>query len=221
MRRYLGVLSFGLGGIAILLSLGFWQVQRLAWKEGVLAEIEARIAAPAAPLPEAVGEGEKYRPVALSGATAPGEIFVLVSRKQIGPGYRVIAPFETEDGRRILLDRGFIRLEAKDAARPPLALDIIGNIHLPDDRNPSTPANDVAANLWFARDIPEMAAALATEPLLVVARADTGQGIEAMPVDTAGIPNDHLQYAITWFSLALVWLSMTLYLSWRIRARSL
>ncbi len=72
-------------------------------------------------------------------------------------------------------------------------------------------------NIWFARDIAELAAQLHTEPVLIIARSDTGDGIEPLPVDTAAIPNDHLQYAITWFSLAAVWLGMTAFLLWRIK----
>jgi surfeit locus 1 family protein len=64
-----------------------------------------------------------------------------------------------------------------------------------------------------------MADALGTEPVMVVARLPTGDGIAPMPVDTAGIPNDHLNYAITWFSLAAVWLGMTGLALWRIRRR--
>ena len=64
-----------------------------------------------------------------------------------------------------------------------------------------------------------LAAALDTEATFIVAREPTGDGIEAMPVDTSSIPNDHWGYAITWFSLAAVWAGMTGYLLWRIRQR--
>ena len=88
-----------------------------------------------------------------------------------------------------------------------------GNLHWPDDRNSSTPENDLKANIWFARDIGAMAEVLQTEPLLVVAREidPADPKIEPLPVSPSGIPNDHLQYAITWFSLAVVWLIMTGY----------
>ena len=62
-----------------------------------------------------------------------------------------------------------------------------------------------------------MAAALQTEPILVVARNPTGQGVEPLPVGTEGIPNNHLQYAMTWFSLAAIWTGMTVLTLWRIR----
>ena len=206
MTRYLAPLLFGLIGAGILVGLGLWQMQRLSWKEGVLAEIEDRIGGDARPLPVMVDpEAQRYQPVALEGEILPGALRVLVSRKQIGAGYLIVSPFRTEDGRLVLLDRGFTRDENKDAARRSGPAEVLGNLHWPDDRTSSTPENDVAGNIWFARDIGAMAEALGTEPLLVVARRVTpgDPAIEPMPVDTSGIPNDHLQYAITWYSLAL------------------
>ena len=64
-----------------------------------------------------------------------------------------------------------------------------------------------------------MASALGTEPLMLIARSDTGDGVQAQPV-SATFRNDHLGYAITWFSLAVVWLGMTVSYLWRIRRRS-
>ena len=219
-KRMIAPLVIGIGGIAILLSLGIWQVQRLAWKERVLAQIEARIAAPAGPLPAAGARPTPYQPVQVTGDIEGPELHVLVSRKNIGAGYRIISALRLGDGRRILLDRGFVVDEDKDVIRPAQqGITVSGNLHVPDDRSSSTPANDPDANIWFARDLPQMADALRTEPLLLIARSDTGQGVEPLPVSTEGIPNDHLEYAITWFSLALVWLGMTLYQLWRIRAK--
>ena len=62
MRRILPLLIFGLAGLALLVGLGIWQVQRLAWKEGVLAEIEARISAAPVGLPETATAADRYLP---------------------------------------------------------------------------------------------------------------------------------------------------------------
>lgn len=221
-RRLILPLLFGLGGTLILLALGVWQLQRLEWKEGVLAEIEARIAAPPVPLPAAPDPArDRFLPVALRGAFTGEELHVLASRKRRGPGYRIVGAFRTEDGRRVMVDRGFVPTEAKDSPRPPGPAEVTGNLHWPDEVDGFTPAPDIAAGIWFARDVPAMAAALGTEPVLVVARAPTGDGVEPEPVGTAGIPNDHLQYALTWFALAAVWAGMTAFLLWRIRRRTL
>ncbi|MEC7257615.1 MAG: SURF1 family protein [Pseudomonadota bacterium] len=214
MKRFGFLFVFGLTGFAVLIGLGIWQMQRLDWKRGVLAEIEAKIAAPEVGLPDAPdAETDKYLAVQVTGTILPGELHVLVSRKNIGAGFRIIAPFETDSGRRILLDRGFVPASQAKDTRSLGAVTVDGNLHWPDETDKYTPEPDIAANTWFARDVPKMAAALETEPVLLVARTDTGPA--PMPVGTEGIPNDHLQYAITWFSLALIWAAMTAFFLWR------
>ncbi|WP_172978813.1 SURF1 family protein [Roseovarius sp. THAF8] len=218
LRKTLLPLIFGLAGAAVLIWLGVWQVQRLDWKEGILSQIETRIDAAPVALPERFDpEADKYLPVEVSGQFGDGALRVLVSRKQVGAGYLVISPFETEGGRRILVDRGFIRQGDALSDAPGGALTVTGNLHWPDDRNSSTPENDVDGNTWFARDLGQMAEVLDTEPVLLVARtlSHPEAAVTPLPVDTAHIPNDHLQYAITWFSLAAIWLGMTAFYIFR------
>ncbi len=225
MRRILFPLILGLAGVAILVGLGLWQLQRLEWKEGVLARIEAQMSAEPGPLPAegSSSEAGKYQPVSVTGRTVGPELHMLTGMTGLGPGYEVITVFETSEGRRILLDRGFVPEAAKDAPRPPVSLTVAGNLHWPEEARSNTPLPDLGRNIWFARDVPAMAAHLGAEPVLVVARRVTGdaQGITPVPVGTAGIPNDHLGYALTWFSLAAVWAGMTAYLLWRIRQRTI
>jgi surfeit locus 1 family protein len=221
MARILFLLIFGLAGAGILIGLGTWQMQRLNWKQGVLAQIESRIGAAPVPLPDMPDPGrDKYLPVQVSGTIMPGEIPVLVSVKTVGAGYRIIAPFVTDTGRRILLDRGFVPSEQKTAPRQTGPVEVVGNLHWPDEIDSYTPAPDLAGNTWFARDVPAMAGALYTQPVLIVAKTQTDPNVTPLPVDTVGIPNNHLQYAITWFSLALIWAAMTIYFLWRTRAKA-
>lgn len=213
-KRLIAMLVVGFGGVAILLALGQWQLRRLAWKEAVIAQIETRLAADPAPLPDAPEEArDEYRRVVVSGAFAPGEIHVLTSMKPHGPGFRVIAPFVTAEGRRIMVDRGFVPEAMKSAPREAAAATVAGALLWPDETDGFTPAPDRDRNFWFARDAASMAEALGTEPVLVVAETG-GEWPQPLPV-TVNIPNDHLQYAITWFSLALVWAVMTGVLLWR------
>ncbi len=212
MRRILAPLAIGLSGAAILVALGLWQVQRLDWKRGVLDEIDTVIAGQAQTLPRLIAPDEqRYLPVSLDGEIGAEALYVLVSVKQRGAGWRAISALQTPDGRRILVDRGFLPVDQKDAALQAGPVTLEGNLHWPDDRNSSTPENDEAGNIWFARDIAAMAEALQTEPLLVIVRnmSPRDRGVTPLPVDTGGIPNDHMQYAITWFSLAAIWLLMT------------
>lgn len=219
MRRLLFPLIFGLAGAAILIWLGTWQVQRLSWKQDVLADINARIAAAPVPLPVAPDpEADQYLPVRATGDLVGLSIRVLVSQKNIGAGYRMISAFET-DGRRILVDRGFVRVGKEGGVQAAQQVTIIGNLHWPDEIDSYTPAPDLAKNLWFAREVGALAETLGTEPLLLVARYsdEGGTNVTPLPVSITGIPNDHLNYAITWYSLALVWLAMSGMLIWRNR----
>lgn len=219
MARIAVPLLIGVAGIAILMSLGIWQVQRLDWKNGVLAAIDERIQAEPGPVPAMPNAtSDLYAPVVVNGQTSGPELHVLVSHKKLGAGYRLITRFDEVTGRSFLLDLGFVDLELKDMARPMLTGTVEGNLNWPDDRNSSTPANDTAANIWFARDIADMSDALGTEPVLIVLREAEGLSdtIVPLPVDSSSIPNDHLEYAITWFSLAFIWFGMTAYLVWRI-----
>lgn len=211
--RLLFPILFGLAGTLVLVWLGIWQMQRLEWKETVLADMEAHMTAAPVAIPDpVVPERDKYLPVTATGTILGNEILVQSSLKMVGPGYRVIAPFVTDGGRRILLDRGFIRQTDRDRPRPETAATVIGNLHWPDETDSFTPAPE--GRLWFARDVPALAAELGTEPVLLVVRETSEVPLEVtpLPVDTAGIPNNHLQYAVTWFLLAVVWAGMTAFM---------
>lgn len=220
MSRVLFLILIGLGGAAILIWLGVWQVQRLAWKEGIIAEIDTRIVAapvalPASPDPEV----DAYLPVEITGQLTGDTLRVLVSQKDIGAGYRLITALEHDAG-PVLIDRGFIAVDDKGIATPDSPITVQGNLQWPQETDGFTPDPDLDNNIWFARDVPALAAALNTRPLLIVARSvsQDDPAVTPLPVDTALIPNDHLQYAITWFSLAAIWLAMSLYFFVRRRA---
>ena len=122
-----------------------------------------------------------------------------------------------------MVDRGYVPQDDRHSARPAVALRIAGNLHWPDEKNSSTPEPDLAENIWFAREVPRMAEHLGTEPVLVVASAVGGdaQGVLPIPLTTANIPNNHLSYAVQWFSFALICFGMTMALAWRIRRRTI
>ncbi len=212
MGRFLFLIIVGLGGVAILAALGIWQVQRLAWKKALLAEIEIRIDAPPVALPTNPDpDADRYLPVAVAGIFDNAAIRILASRRHTGAVYRIIRPMTLAEGRRILVDTGWIEDDASLRPPPETPVQLTGNLHWPRESDAFTPEPDEGANIWFARDVPRMARALGTEAILVVLRdaPDDDLGVTFWSVDTEGIPNDHLQYAITWFSLACVWAGMT------------
>lgn len=223
MRLILPLL-FGLGGFAMLMGLGLWQLDRLGWKEDVLAEIEGRIVAPPVALPpKPMLDADRYLPVRVTGEVTGAPLRVLASAKGFGPGFRLIYPYRTEGGRAVMVDFGMIRSENEAPDLTARLIDVTGNLHWPDEVDSFTPDPDPGARMWFARDVPAMAADLGTEPTLIVLRGSEPNILEIrpFPVSTEGIPNSHLGYAIQWFGLAAVWLGMTGFLLWRIRRRTL
>ena len=205
----------GLAGCAVLIALGVWQLQRLDWKLGVIAEAEAMMAAEPEPLPVGPEPADwNRRPVSLDGTLAGEELHVLTSGTAAGTGYRAIARVDLADGRAVMADLGLLPVDDKEASATTGPVSITGNLLWPDDVNSSTPAPDLDRNIWFGRDVDAMAEALGTEPVLVTVRALTPPDPRTvpLPLDTAQFKNDHLSYAITWFGLAIVWAGMTAFL---------
>lgn len=221
MRRLVFPLLFGFVGLIILVKLGLWQLDRAGWKQEMLAQIQTGIDGDPVYLPENITPDMKYLPVFLRGRTTGEEILVLSGTSREA-GYQVISGFVTGDGRRLMVDRGFINQEQRRLPRPPADLTIEGNLHWPDEKSSSTPEPNLQENLWFAREVDRMAEILDTEPVLVVARAVAGedQGVRPIPVGIDNIPNNHLSYAVQWFMIAMVWAGMTAALIWRIKRRS-
>ena len=219
MRRLWFPIVMGLVGVAVLCALGVWQLGRMEQKETLLARIEARIGAEAVPVPAAPDPGtDQYPPVTATGVLGGEEIHVLTSVKDEGPGYRVISALTSGD-RRLLVDLGFVPEEAKDSPRMAEGVTITGNLMWPQEADSWTPAPDEGRGIWFSRDVGAMAERLGTEPIMVVARDITGAevGTLPIPVDSSGVPNDHYEYAVTWFGLAAVWAVMSLFLITRLR----
>jgi len=216
--RFWGMVLFGVLGTAILLSLGVWQMKRLAWKNAVLSSIENKILAPVIDVPQSVEpQAHSLLPVNAQGRYIGSTVRVLVSQKIYGAGYRLITAFELTDGRTIMVDRGFTSVRAPMPSTPDGVGQVIGNLQWPEEVDGFTPSNDLEANIWFARDVPSLAAHLNAKPILLVLRESSFDEDDATPLPkmVANIPNDHLNYAITWFSLALIWLGMSGYFLYR------
>lgn len=201
----------GVLGVAILVGLGLWQVQRLGEKQALITRIEARMAAAPVALPaEPDPARDRLLRVTARGRVGAPELDVLTSVRPWGAGFRVIAPFTLTDGRRVLVDLGYVPEDMKDrAARPSdlhgATIEVTGLLFWPHETDSFTPPPDHGRNIWFARDVPAMAAALGTRPVLIVAQAH-GSGDWPRPDPPgASVPNDHLEYALTWFSLAVAW----------------
>ncbi len=207
---------FTLPAVLLMLGLGVWQLQRLQWKEALIAERTERIAAApiALPGPDAdVGDLE-YRHLAAQGEFLHDKEIFLGARSMNGnTGYHVITPFKLSDGRIVLVDRGWIPLERKTADKRaagnvagPVALD--GVLRLNGRQTWFVPDNRPDLNFFFWVDLPTMAKLAGlpdTETRYFVEAGNTPNpgGFPIGGQTRINLPNDHLQYAITWFSLAI------------------
>jgi surfeit locus 1 family protein len=209
---------------AILMSLGFWQVERLHWKEALIARIEARIHAAPTALPPASAwtqmkaDEYDYLHVRVDGVLdAQREALIFrgvgkMSAKDMAqPGYWVMVPLKTDDGGEILINRGFVPLDRKDiSARPDpqrgQRVSLTGLLRAPEERSLFTPADDAAKGQWFTRDPRAIATALQlahAAPFSIDEDAHAAvPGLPAGGATVFEIPNNHLSYAGTWFGLA-------------------
>lgn len=213
MTRYVMPSLIGLIGTAILIWLGVWQLQRLEWKESVLSEIETQLAAPPIEMPALPDPSKhKFTAVTVSGTVHPDRVFVFSSLKDLGVRFRVLQPLELADGRRIILELGTINPTLADNVNFAGPVAVEGMLHWPDEVDGFTPDPDLQNGIWYARDLSEISAVLGTDPILVVASSmdPSDPLIVPLPLDPTIIPNDHLQYAVTWFGLAVVWVGMTM-----------
>jgi surfeit locus 1 family protein len=223
MRRLWFVVFIGFAGTACLLYLGKWQVDRLYWKLDVLSKIEQKILATAVKLPNKPSERDhEYLPVEILGQFTGKSVRVLASRKNYGAGYRIINVFRT-NGRNLLVDLGFVGLNSSYDISLNSDISLVGNLHWPNEVDTFTPEPDLKNNIWFARDVERIASFLQTDPILIILKDSSikGRNITPMPIDTKHIPNDHLQYAITWFSLAIIWALMSCLFVWNTRQKRL
>jgi surfeit locus 1 family protein len=207
---------FTIPALIILVGLGSWQVQRLHWKEGLIAQRDRMVAAPPIAPPQTLeAEQNQFRHVADDGVLLNDkEIFLAAASEGGGSGYQVLTPLQEPDGRIIFVNRGFIPLELKDpvkraAGEPSGAVHIAGLLRVPPAEKPTffLPNNRPDLDLWFWVDLPAMANAAGVgdaAPFYIDAdKAPNPGGWPKGGVTNLELPNDHLQYAITWFSLAI------------------
>lgn len=202
-------------GLAVLLALGSWQLQRLAWKRGLIEHAQAQLAAPPLRVTEAGLEGLDFRRVSLSGSYLHEDAFAFGFSAEDGAGgSKLVTPFRLDDGRIVLVDRGWL---PTDLLPPhvPRGLEPEGTVTLEGiarwrgswQRTWLTPVDSPAERRWYGWDIPAMSAAtgLRLEPLeIVLERSEGPAGLPKAEPVSVDLPNDHLGYAMTWYGLALV-----------------
>lgn len=211
-------------GIVILIGLGVWQVERLQWKEALIARTTAAQTAPPIAAPADWNSTDlatmEYQPVAVTGRFLNDkEIFAGIALTEPkGPrggfGFFVMTPFQTDAGWIVYVNRGFVPREFKDPGRRQAGqivgvTTVAGPLRLPYDRDWFAPGDDAAGNEWFSHD-PKLYAAASglpadrVAPYIIDARFDPTLpgGLPQGGETIIDFPNSHLGYAITWFGLA-------------------
>jgi len=204
---------------AILISLGVWQIQRLHWKLGLIAEVNHSLAAPPLSLDTALAMGTRaqYHRVLLDGwFHNDKESYVYASGPGSAPVYHVLTPFETRERRVLMVDRGIVPPELLDPAKRARVDErvMLGVWRVPDPPGMFTPSPDTAHRIWYSRDVRAIAAAdhvKLAAPVIVEADAAPNPGGWPRGGQTqVTFRNEHLQYAITWFGLAAALLGVYL-----------
>ena len=216
-RGLLTLTLWALAGFAVLIGLGTWQIERLHWKEGLIAARTAAVSAPPADLPRTL---DSARPLDFHRVQAKGvllhdrEIPVhAIERRSGAAGYLVLTPLRLADGAVVLVERGWVPDDKREAARraegnPPGEVVVDGLLRVAPDEKPGwfVPANDPGRGEWFWIDLPALArAAGVPEALPFYVEAGPAPNPGGLPMGgqaNTDLPNDHLQYAITWYALA-------------------
>jgi surfeit locus 1 family protein len=227
MKRRSGVIEAAVltaAGIAILIGLGIWQLDRKVWKENLIATLDARLTRPPADLPpredwdRLTADHDEYTRVKFPAEFLAGEEALIYTagsafRPDVqGQGYWVFAPARLAGGSIVVVDRGYVPYDRKDPASraqgaPPGTIDIVGVMRWPETRGLFTPNDDPKTNVWYLRDQKAIAAAKkwdAPAPFYIEQESPVPPGGLPKPGRLiVSLPDDHLQYALTWFGLAL------------------
>lgn len=199
----------------LVICLGIWQIERLEWKNTMLTRIEQQLAAAPVDLPQIDAPLEKYHylHVKLTGKFLHEHEIVRQARYHKGMlGANILTPMQLDDGRFILVERGWVSREKQHKEERPESL-VVGTqqieaiISSPLGKGLFVPDNNPDKNAWFWLDIAAISAKTGLNLMPVVAEAIKVQTDGGYPISADGhieIKNDHLMYAITWFAMALV-----------------
>jgi surfeit locus 1 family protein len=197
-------------------ALGIWQIERRAWKLDLIARVEARIHAPAAPLPDATEwprldpRAIEYRKVRAAGVFLHDRETLVQALTERGAGFWVVTPLRTPHG-IVLVNRGFAPGERRASPTRPAGqvsgpVAITGLLRLTEPKGGFLRANDPAHDRWFSRDVSAIARARqlgAVAPFFVDADAAPNPGGYPLGgLTVVHFRNTHLVYALTWFALA-------------------
>jgi surfeit locus 1 family protein len=228
--RSVAILILLASALGVLVALGTWQVYRLQWKEGLLAEIAQRTKAAPVDLAEidaqfrADGDVE-YWPVAVSGEFLHSGERHFFSTWKGQSGFNIYTPLILQDGRAVFVNRGFVPFDRKDPASRQQGqvegpVEVTGLARDPLYEKPSfiVPDNEPDKNVFYWKDMAAMSATAGlpagTEVLpffIDAGDAPVPGGLPVGGVTLIDLPNNHLQYAVTWYGLALALVGVAIF----------
>lgn len=214
--------------VIVLVGLGTWQLQRLGIKAELLRTIDARLSTETVQLPEESRWSDADRDFDYLKVTVSGTfrhdyeayLFGVIDKNNRGeniPGYFVLTPLQLENGATLIVNRGFVPQDKKDpatrsAGQPQGLVTVSGLLRLPEHEGVFTPAADQTKRVLYARDpalIAQWFDLKRVAPFSLDADKTPNEGgLPSGGHTIVSVPNNHLQYAITWYSLALITIAM-------------
>ena len=206
-----------LAGIVLFAGLGIWQLERRVWKLDLIARVDERVHAVPVPAPgpaewpTITAKTAEYRHVVLKGHFLDARQTLVLAVTRLGRGYWVMAPMRTDAGFTVLVNRGFIPSDQRESDRRRAAGEtkttVTGLLRMSEPGGAFLHANDPVHQRWYSRDVAAIAKAqhLGTVAPYFV-DADAPPDATTWPrggLTVVTFRNAHLQYALTWFALAL------------------
>ena len=212
-----------------LVLLGFWQIERMGSKNRLMARVEESLAGAPSPIPSENiwvnfdSKSHDYTRVTVTGSflhEKEAHLFTVLSvgvRGDTVPGYSILTPMVLESGAVVIINRGFVPADHKSASTRKIGqiegiITLAGVLRAPEGQGLFVPDNNLAKNEWYTRDPAAIAKAYQLERVApFIVEADATQvpgGLPSGGHTIVSFTNNHLQYAITWFSLSLVLLAV-------------
>ncbi len=199
--------------IIIFCSLGTWQLYRLQWKLNLINEIETGLKAE--PIFYSKLNIKNYQKVKFDGVfDFKKQIYLYSLNKKGTPGYDIITPIKTKSNEILLVNRGWIRKDLKNnkninEVKIELFEGVIKKITKP---NPFKPDNNILTNEWYSLKIPDLEnfTGYKLNNYTLILQNNYNSLVETKIV-SPDLPNNHLKYAITWYSVAISILLYFLY----------
>lgn len=194
---------------AVLMALGLWQVQRLAWKQDLLARIDTRMTMDAADLPDHIDDPTawEYRRVTLRGRYDAAQFFLQPRTQDGKTGYHLVMPFVLAKGKTVFVNRGWVAEDARSRIETPTGEHTVTGIVQIPYQGSFTPENDPARAYWYWPDLAAMGKAAGRQsdyPVIVTVPPQADGRVPAGYEVTANLRNNHRLYALFWFGMAMI-----------------